>query len=311
MSMPDEQKGNGETSRTAKRIDYASVLSGTPLPSMDPARPQETTSSQTEQPLVELLASLSHEFRTPLSVIKGYTSMLLHQAQLLSQEEQRDSLQMIQEAGNRLEGLTGRLLEIAQLEAGTFQIDYSTVDIPSVAREAIGSAHQQVPDSLRDRLTLHLQCRDEHGNQTQEVPAVRGDIRCLRKVLGHLLENAIRFSPQGGKIDVIARPAPQERSAAIEDQPLDGSSFLELCVCDYGVGIAPEHLERIFERFYRVDTALTREVNGLGLGLTACKYLIALHHGRIWAESCSAGGSAFHVWLPLQEPTWRSAGTVA
>jgi signal transduction histidine kinase len=148
-------------------------------------------------------------------------------------------------------------------------------------------------------LTLHLQCRDELGNQTQEIPSVKGDVRCLRKVLEHLLENAIRFSPEGGRIDVIARPAPQEQPAAIQDESLNMPSFIELCVCDFGVGIPHEHLERIFERFYRVDTELTREVNGLGLGLTACKYLIALHHGRIWAESCPAGGSAFHVWLPL------------
>jgi signal transduction histidine kinase len=287
------------------------VLSGTLLPSTDPARPQETIFQETEPPLVELLASLSHEFRTPLAIIKGYTSMLLHQAQQLSPQEQRDSLQMIQEAGKRLESLTDRLLEIAQLEAGTFQVNLSRVDIPSVAREAIVSAQQQVPELLRERLTLHLQCRDEGGNQTQEVPAVKGDVRCLRKVLEHLLENAIRFSPEGGRIDVIARPAPQGRPAPIEDHPLERPSFLELCVCDYGVGIAPEHLERIFERFYRVDTELTRQVNGLGLGLTACKYLIALHQGRIWAESCSAGGSAFHVWLPLLEPPWMSAGTVA
>jgi signal transduction histidine kinase len=301
MITPDEQKGNVESSGTGERMDSVSMLPGARLPSLEPVRAQETTSQETEQPLVELLASISHEFRSPLAVIKGYTSMLLHQAQQLSPEEQHESLQMIHEAGKRLESLTDRLLEIAQLEAGIFQVDYSLVDIPTVAREAIVKAQQQVPESLRDRLTLHLQCRDEVGNQAQEVPSVKGDVRSLRKVLEHLLENAIRFSPEGGRIDVIARPAPQERPAAIQDESLNMPSFIEICVCDFGVGIPHEHLERIFERFYRVDTELTREVNGLGLGLTACKYLIALHHGRIWAESCPAGGSAFHVWLPLAD----------
>ncbi len=77
--------------------------------------------------------------------------------------------------------------------------------------------------------------------------------------------------------------------------------MLEICVCDHGVGIPPEHLERIFDRFHRVDTRLTRETSGLGLGLTICKFLVELQYGVIWAESCPAGGSAFHVWLPLEE----------
>ena len=85
------------------------------------------------------------------------------------------------------------------------------------------------------------------------------------------------------------------------DQPHHTPAFLEICVCDYGLGIPEEHLERIFEHFYRVDTRLTREVNGLGLGLTVCQHLVALHQGRIWAESCPDGGSAFHIWLPLED----------
>jgi signal transduction histidine kinase len=98
---------------------------------------------------------------------------------------------------------------------------------------------------------------------------------------------------------VIARPAPQGDTAIVHDQPHNTPAFLEICVCDFGLGIAEEHLERIFEHFYRVDTRLTREVYGLGLGLTVCQYLVVLHQGRIWAESCPDGGSAFHIWLPL------------
>jgi signal transduction histidine kinase len=247
------------------------------------------------------LATIGHEFRTPLTVINGYTSTLLRRDRQLSPEEQREFLQMIQEACKRLEFLTDRLLEIAQLEAGAYQIEYSLVDVPALAREAIALTERHVPEPLRDRFTFHLQCRDEVGNQTLEVPPVKGDVRSLRKVLEHLLDNAIHYSPAGGRIDVIARPAPQGGTASNLDQPLHTPSFLEICVCDFGLGIPDEYLERIFEHFYRVDTRLTREVNGLGLGLTVCKYLVALHHGRIWAESCPDGGSAFHVWLPLEE----------
>ncbi len=301
MSTPDEHRRNLENSGNGEMRKPVSMLPGEGLPSLETARAPKATFQQTERLLVELLASIGHEFRTPLTVINGYTSTLLRRDGQLSPEEQREFLQMIQEACKRLEFLTDRLLEIAQLEAGAFQIEYSLVDVPSLAREAIALTERHVPEPLRDRFTFHLQCRDEVGNQTQVVPPVKGDVRSLRKVLEHLLENAIHYSPAGGRIDVIARPAPQRGTASDLDQPLHTPSFLEICVCDFGLGIPDEYLERIFEHFYRVDTRLTREVNGLGLGLTVCKYLVALHHGRIWAESCPDGGSAFHVWLPLEE----------
>lgn len=277
------------------------MLPGEELPSGASASAPAPTSQPTERLLVELLATIGHEFRTPLTVIDGYTSTLLRRGRQLSPEEQREFLQMIQQAGKRLEFLTDRLLEIAQLEARAFQLEYSLVDIPALARQAIAIAERHVPEPLRDRFTFHLQCRDGVGNQTQDVPPVKGDVRCLRKVLDHLLDNAVRYSPAGGRIDVIARPAPQGETTIMHDQPHHTHAFLEICVCDFGLGIAQEHLERIFEHFYRVDTRLTREVYGLGLGLTVCHYLVALHQGRIWAESCPDGGSAFHMWLPLEE----------
>jgi signal transduction histidine kinase len=256
---------------------------------------------QTEQRLIELLATLGHEFRTPLSVIDGYSLTLLRRARQLTQEEHDEFLQVIQQASKHMEFLVTRLLEIAELEAGVFQLIWDLVDIPSLVREAIALAHRHVPESLRDRFTFHLECRDELGMQTEEVPLIKGDERCFRKVLAHLLENAIRYSPQGGRIDVITRPAPQGRSASEHEDSRETPKFLEICVCDFGLGIPDAYLDYIFEHFFRVDTHLTREVYGLGLGLTICKHLVALHRGRIWAESCPDGGSAFHVWLPLEE----------
>lgn len=298
MKTPDEQRKNLKGRRRKEEKGSANRLLGEDHPSLETMH----TPWLTEQLLVELLATIGHEFRTPLTVINGFTSMLLRQEQPLPTEEQREFLQMIQAAGKRLEFLTERLFEIAQLESGAVQLDYRMVDVSVLAREAIAHAEQQVPEPLRDRVTFHLHCRDDVGNQTQEVPSVRGDVRRLREVLDQLLENAVRFSPNGGRIDVIARPAPQGAGTIDLEQPLGGPSFLEICVCDFGVGIPDTSLQRIFERFYRVDTSLTREVNGLGLGLTVCEYLVALHQGRIWAESCTAGGSAFHLWLPLAEP---------
>src|SRR6266566_7269944 len=208
MSPPDEHKRNRESTGTGELMESMSMLPGEGPPPGASARAPKTTFQQTERLLVELLATIGHEFRTPLTVINGYTSTLLNRSQQLSPEEQHEFLQMIQQACKRLEFLTDRLLEIAQLEAGAFQIEYSLVDVPSLAREAIALTERHVPEPLRDRFTFHLQCRDEVGNQTQEVPPVKGDVRSLRKVLEHLLENAIHYSPAGGRIDVIARPAP-------------------------------------------------------------------------------------------------------
>jgi signal transduction histidine kinase len=295
VSTPDEQRRDSQSSGTGDMEETENlppVKGNVSFAEMHP---------QTEQRLIELLATIGHEFRTPLSVIDGYSLTLLRRAQEITQEEHDEFLQLIQQASKHMEFLVTRLIEIAELEAGVFQFVWNLVDIPSLVRDAIALAHQHIPEPLRERFTFHLECRDELGMQTEDVPPVKGDERCLRKVLAHLLENAIRYSPEGGRIDVIARPAPQVMLASEHEHSRKTPPYLEICVCDFGLGIADAYLEHIFEHFYRVDTRLTREVYGLGLGLTICKHLVSLHRGRIWAESCPDGGSAFHVWLPLED----------
>jgi signal transduction histidine kinase len=295
VSTPDEQRRDSQSSGTGDMEETENlppVKGNVSFAEMHP---------QTEQRLIELLATIGHEFRTPLSVIDGYSLTLLRRAQEITQEEHDEFLQLIQQASKHMEFLVTRLIEIAELEAGVFQFVWNLVDIPSLVRDAIALAHQHIPEPLRERFTFHLECRDELGMQTEDVPPVKGDESCLRKVLAHLLENAIRYSPEGGRIDVIARPAPQVMLASEHEHSRKTPPYLEICVCDFGLGIADAYLEHIFEHFYRVDTRLTREVYGLGLGLTICKHLVSLHRGRIWAESCPDGGSAFHVWLPLED----------
>jgi signal transduction histidine kinase len=246
----------------------------------------------------EVLATLRHEFFTPLMMIKGYTSTLLSHRQRLAPQEQDEFLQMIEQAEGRLETLGEQLLEIAQLEAGIIRLEHSLVDICALAREALTQAELQVPEPLRGRFTFVLRCRDALGEPMTDPPLITGDVQRLQQLLQHLLENAVHYSPAGGKIDVIVQPAPRTGSDEGLRQVAD-ESFLEICVCDVGVGIPEEDLERIFAPFYRVDSGLTRERYGLGLSLTACKHLVSLHQGRLWAETCPDGGSAFHVWLPL------------
>ena len=300
MGAPQEQSKNRESNKTGEAKDVSQHEFRQSLE----ASPATVAAFQDGEHLItELLNTIGHEFRTPLAVIKGYSSMLLLHEERLSPEERRELHSAIQEAGTQLGILLDQVLEFAQLEGGAVQLDQGTVDIPSLTQDAITKAQQHVPELLRDRLTFHLHLRDGRGNEGPDVPLVRGDPRSVHKMLTQLLENAIRFSPEGGRIDIIVQPVSQARMLSASAHPPDLPSFLEICVCDFGIGIPTEHLERIFERFYRVDTSLTREVNSLGLGLAMCRHLVALHHGCIWAESCPAGGSAFHLWLPTAEAT--------
>jgi signal transduction histidine kinase len=264
---------------------------------------------------LEVLATLRHEFFTPLTVIGGYTSTLLDRRHQLASDEQTEFLQVIQHAGRRLEHLTQQLLELAELEAGLLGLDSRPVEIAALARTVLAHVEDQVPEPLRGRFAFFLRCRDALGQPTADPFVVTGDEHRLRQVLEQLVENAIQYSPMGGRIDVIVRPAPGppadsgdgprlgprlELGPGSEGHAAD-TPFVEVCVCDVGTGIPEEELERIFLPFYRLDRRLTRERYGLGLGLAACKQLVSLHHGHLWAESCPDGGSAFHVWLPLEQ----------
>lgn len=267
----------------------------------------------TEQFNPELLATVSHELRSPLTAIKGYAATLLRHDHRISREERHNFLQAIEEASNRLELIVDRLLEMSQLESGTITIQPSTVDVVPLAHEALMRAEQRVAEQSPGRFAFHLRLKDTSGGPVRDEPLILADPRRLREVLDNLLENAMMYSPKGGVIDVIIHPVQQpspQNPVRVEERARDGvvrsstqtpRQMLEICVCDHGQGIPPEHLDRIFERFHRVDTRLTREVNGLGLGLTISKHIIELHNGIIWAESCPAGGSAFHVCLPVND----------
>lgn len=270
----------------------------------DPApqlpRAPAVTFQDAGQLITELLTAIEHEFRTPLAVIQGYISTLLLHDQRLSPEERREFHTAIAQASTKMSRQLAQVLELMHLETGKAHVEEGTVDVPQIVRTAIAKARIHIPAALRERVTFHLHLRDESKHETQDVPLVLGDPGSVHKIVTHLLDNALQFSPQGGRIDVIVQPVAATQLAHTPARPLP--SFLELCVCDYGIGIPQEHLERIFERFYRVETPLTQETQSLGLGLAVCRQLVALHQGRIWAESCLAGGSAFHVWLPTATP---------
>jgi len=275
----------------------------------------------------ELLATVSHELRSPLASVKGYAATLLRHERRISREERHEFLLAIKEASDRLEAVIERLLEISQLETGAITLLRSPVDLAYLIREAITSVERRLeapgeeasrPEG-QSRYIFTLRLLDRFGMPTRDEPIIQADRNRLREVLDNLLENAIKYSPEGGTIEVVVRPlvassqASRSRTAAGKSdyERKSGShpsvprsrQMVEICVRDNGIGIPTAHLERIFDRFHRVDTRLTREVNGIGLGLAICKRIVELHGGMIWAESEIGIGSTFHVWLPMDERT--------
>ena len=266
----------------------------------------------------ELLGTMNHELRSPLAAIKGYAATLMRHEKRLSREERHEFLLAINQASDRLETIVERLLELSELETGTLAINRSSVDLVRLTSEAIAALQERTAVQSPGRFTFKLSIEHANGTSARHLPLVAGDLRRLREVLDNLLENAMKYSPKGGTIKVVLRPAGNIHAPAststrsvcnlkgnqLEDDqqvPAGSPSMVETCVCDNGIGITGEQLGRIFDPFQRVDTRLTREVNGLGLGLAICKRIVKLHDGRIWAESSPGEGSKFHVLLPVAE----------
>ncbi len=219
----------------------------------------------------EFVANVSHELRTPLSLIKGYIETLLDGAKDKPEVAER-FLRTIDRNANRLSLLIEDLLTISQLESGKTVVNFARVDL-----------HQAVDRALED---FFPSARDKRVKLTNAVPpqlAARADANRLHQILGNLLDNAIKYGRADGTVSIAAKLAE------------DGK--IEVSVADDGPGIPPDSLERIFERFYRVDKARSREQGGTGLGLSIVKHIVQSHSGRVWAVSRLGVGSTFFFTL--------------
>lgn len=230
----------------------------------------------------EFLAVISHELRSPLAAIKGYAATLRRHGSKLGRAERDEFLLAIDEATDRLDVIISRLLELSRLEAGTLKSHFGPVDVLHLVNEAIMAAEYRWKSSLPAR----SQCTFVPPVQIT-MPFVWADMRLLREVLDIVLDNAVKYSPNGGMIQVTLQV---------------DNAMLSIQVHDHGIGIAADHLQHIFQRFYRVDTRLARDVGGAGVGLAICKRIMAVHHGEINAESEPGIGSTFTVTLPLANP---------
>ncbi|HUJ71530.1 MAG TPA: ATP-binding protein, partial [Verrucomicrobiae bacterium] len=238
-----------------------------------------TRMRQFENTRREFVANVSHELRTPLSIIKGYVETLLD-AQPPDPATAKQFLQTIQRHSQRLEALIGDLLSISALESQQARLNLEPVCLRAAAQSVMNELARQ---AQKKSTTVSLEI-------PEQLPAARADAQRLHQVLFNLLDNAVKYTQPGSRVVISAKEK-------------DGE--LEVCVADNGPGIAPEHLPHIFERFYRVDKARSRELGGTGLGLSIVKHIVQAHGGRVWAESSPRSergqlekGSTFYLTLP-------------
>jgi two-component system, OmpR family, phosphate regulon sensor histidine kinase PhoR len=235
-----------------------------------------TRLKQLERTREEFVANVSHELRTPLSLIKGYTETLLDGAKD-NPEVETKFLQTIQRNSERLQFLIEDLLTISELESGRLKMNLQSVRLRALVDRVIEDFKTQAE-------SRHVELRNEVPDLT-----ARADSDRLQQVLGNLIGNAIKYGRSDGHVGVTGHLA-------------NGNS-IELCVQDDGPGIPPESLERVFERFYRVDKARSREQGGTGLGLSIVKHIVQSHGGKVWAKSELGKGAAFYFTLPAKQET--------
>jgi len=222
----------------------------------------------------DFVANVSHELKTPLTAIQGFAETLLGGA-LEDVENNRRFLGIIRDHAIRLGRLTDDLLKLSQIESGRLELEFTPVVVSGLVESCVETARLKAAEK---KLEVSVEC-------SADLPLVRADWRRVQEVLQNLLDNAVQYTPAGGRIAV--------RGARTDEG-------VRISVEDTGIGIPLGEQERIFERFYRVDAARSREAGGTGLGLSIAKHLVEAHGGRIWLESEIGKGSHFHFTIPAE-----------
>ena len=224
----------------------------------------------------EFLAHMSHELRTPLNVIIGFSELLMDEVPGKINDEQKQSLNDIQNSGRNLLSLINDILDLSKIEAGKLELVFRNVSLPNVI-ESLVSAMQPIITPRKQILEVYID---------EGLPPVRADKAKLRQVILNLLSNATKFTPGGGKLKIEA---------------IRNDNWVQVSVIDTGIGIKNEDREKIFEEFFQLDKPLSEDKSGTGLGLTIARQIINKHGGRIWMESEYGKGSRFIFTLPVVE----------
>ena len=222
-----------------------------------------------EQMKDEMISAVSHEMRTPLTAMMGYTEFMLDTE--VFTDRQKEYLQIIQRESERLNELIGNFLDLQRYKSRSEPLAIQPLAIQPLLEEA---ATFFAGVSQRHHITVECPA---------DLPKVRGNSESLRQVFKNLISNAVKYSPQGGKVQISAH---REEGSII------------IGVRDEGIGIPADALGKIFDSFYRVDNTPRRAFGGTGLGLTLVRDIVTAHRGKVWVESMLGKGSTFFVSLP-------------
>lgn len=227
----------------------------------------------------DFVANASHELRTPLSIIKGYIETLVDGHQTMELADREKFLKTIQRHSDRLKSIIDDLLALSRLESATPGLKFAPLDLTAYLRDVV-SDYRSRPQAADHTVELIA---------SPDVGLVEFDEEKLRHVFGNLVENALKYTPKGSRIEITAETADEGE--------------IECTVRDNGGGIPEADLPHIFERFFRVEKGRSRETGGTGLGLSIVKHIVQLHGGRVWAENREGGGLAIKLRLPRVQKT--------
>jgi PAS domain S-box-containing protein len=228
----------------------------------------------------EFLANMSHELRTPLNAVLGISEGLLDEVYGSVNEKQKKSLHTIQRSGQHLLSLINDILDLAKIEAGKIEFNISSVSPRSISDYSLSFVRQQAFNKKQEIFT----------EIATNIKHIKVDERRVRQVLINLLNNAVKFTPEGGKITL-----------KVYVKEFDSQANLLFSVTDTGIGIAPEDMPKLFQSFVQIDSSISRAQDGTGLGLVLVQRIVELHGGSISVESELGKGSCFTVRLPYRD----------
>lgn len=258
--------------------------SGAPIPSPDGKSPWAlfvihdlTNQRKLERVRRDFVANASHELRTPLSIIKGYVETLVDGHETMSLEDRAKFLKTIQRHSDRLKFIIDDLLALSRLESATPGLQFAPLPLTSFFHD-LTEEYRQRPAGAGHEIVVSI---------PTEAGVVDADRDKLAQVFDNLLENALKYTPWGSRVEIGVLAAPGEE--------------IECFVRDNGAGIPAEDLPHIFERFYRVEKGRSRDTGGTGLGLSIVKHIVQLHGGQVWAENRENGGLTVSLRLPRRQ----------
>ena len=239
---------------------------------------------QLERIRADFVANVSHELRTPLTTIRGYAETLLSEDATRTKAQEQFVVKILNHA-SRLSRLVSELLELSRLESGDVELKRTPCHL-NTFYESILDVFEPILEESELVLKWEI---------PERLPQVSIDQQLFMQVLVNLIDNAIKYTPDGGTITVSA----EIRTNEVFEESNITSEEIIVHIQDTGIGIPMESQPRVFERFYRVDKGRAREMGGTGLGLAIAKHIVLCHNGQIWLESSLGEGSVFHVAIPL------------